>query len=215
MPAVEDLVSRIDKEFAAVEGRIKLNQSQQVDAYKRRQGRLEQFETTLDHLRDVWRPRLEAFADRFGDKVNVTPIAEAERRAATYAFRTELAQIHLTLSATTDEDVQNITLNYDLHILPILMQYEKHAELSMRLDSVDDDSVANWIDDRLVQFVQTYLALHENQYYLKDHMVEDPISHVRFPKFAAGARLDLNGETHYFIAEETRSAFEGQLAKAK
>lgn len=63
MPAVGDSVSRIDKEFAAVEGRIKLNPSQQVDACKRRQGQLEQFETTLDHLRDVWRPRLEAFAE--------------------------------------------------------------------------------------------------------------------------------------------------------
>ena len=72
-----------------------------------------------------------------------------------------------------------------------------------------------WIDDRLVQFVQTYLSLHENQYYLKEHMVEDPVAHVRFPKFAAGATLESGGKTHYFIGEETRRAFQEQQATAK
>ena len=59
---------------------------------------------------------------------------------------------------------------------------------------IDDEKIAKWIDDRLVQFVQTYLSLHENQYYLKEHMVEDPVAHVRFPKFAAGATLESGGQ---------------------
>ncbi len=55
--------------------------------------------------------------------------------------------------------------------------------------------------------MHTYLSLHENDLYLKDHMVEDPIAHVRFPKFAAGATLEHNGKTHYFIGEDTRQEF--------
>ena len=187
MLKVEELLSRIDKEFTAVEDRIKKNQSQQMDVYRGRQQRLAKFEQTLDHLREVWRPRLEAFAKRFGDRVKVTPSAEPTKRAATYEFQSDLAHVQLRLSAATDRDVQQIILNYDLQIMPILMKYESHAELALPLDAVDDETIAQWIDDRLVQFVQTYLSLHENQYYLKEHMVEDPIAHVRFPKFAAGA----------------------------
>ncbi len=38
-------------------------------------------------------------------------------------------------------------------------------------------------------------------------MVEDPVAHVRFPKFAAGATLDWQGQKFYFISEETRREF--------
>ncbi|MEX2168208.1 MAG: hypothetical protein WD851_02770 [Pirellulales bacterium] len=215
MPKIEELLSRIDKEFTAVEERIKKNQSQQMEVYRDRQQRLEKFEQTLNRLREVWRPRLEAFAKRFGDRVKVTPSAGPTQRAATYEFKTELAHVQLRLSATTDQDVQQIILNYDLQIMPILMQYESHAELALPLDAVNDDTIAQWIDDRLVQFVQTYLSLHENQYYLQKHMVEDPIAHVRFPKFAAGATLESEGKTHYFIGEETRRMFQEKQAAAK
>ncbi len=214
MANVEELLSRIDREFAAVEERVKQSQSQQLEVYRGRQERLADFEQTLHHLRDVWVPRLEAFAKRFGDRVNVTPLAEPSRRSAVYEFHTELAHVQLRLSATTDEDVRNVILNYDLHILPILMKYERHAELVMPLDAINEELMAQWLDDRLVQFVQTYAALHENNYYWKGHMVEDPIAHVQFPKFAAGATLDVNGKTYYFIDEETRREFEKQQQDA-
>ncbi len=215
MPNIEELLSRIDQEFTAVEERIKTNQSQQMDVYRGRQERLTKFEQTLNHLREVWRPRLEAFANRFGDRVKVTRSAEPTKRAATYEFQTDLAQVQLRLSATTDQEVQQVVLNYDLQIMPILMKYERHVELALPLDAVDDETIARWIDDRLVQFVQTYLSLHENQYYLKEHMVEDPVAHVRFPKFAAGAKLESVGTTHYFISEETLRLFQEQQVATK
>jgi YHS domain-containing protein len=43
-------------------------------------------------------------------------------------------------------------------------------------------------------------------------MVEDPIAKVRFPKYAAGATLDVKGKTHYFIDEVTLREFQQQLA---
>jgi YHS domain-containing protein len=215
MPKLDELLSRIDKEFNAVEDRIKQNQSQQVDAYSRRQERLAKFEQTLNRLREVWRPRLEAFAKRFGDRVQVTPSAEPTKRAATFEFKTDLAHVQLRLSATTDQEVEQVILNYDLQIMPILMKYERHADLAMPLDAIDEEAIAKWVDDRLVQFVQTYLSLHENQYYLKEHMVEDPIAHVRFPKYAAGATLESAGKTTYFIGEETLRAFQAQQAPKK
>ena len=49
--------------------------------------------------------------------------------------------------------------------------------------------------------MRTYLSLHENQYYLKGHMVEDPVAKIQFPKYAAGATLERDGKTLYFIDE--------------
>jgi YHS domain-containing protein len=80
---------------------------------------------------------------------------------------------------------------------------------------VDETALAKWFDDRIVSFVETYLSLHENQYYLKGHMVEDPIAKVSFPKYAAGATLDVRGKTIYFIDEATRDQFQKQQAAGK
>jgi YHS domain-containing protein len=56
--------------------------------------------------------------------------------------------------------------------------------------------------------VKTYLSLHENEYYLKDHMVQDPVAGVRFPKFAAAGSVDFEGKTYHFINAETKHEFE-------
>jgi YHS domain-containing protein len=94
------------------------------------------------------------------------------------------------------------------------MRFNPHAEISFPLNAVDKEAVAKWIDDRIVEFIQTYFAMGENEIYLKDQMVEDPIAHVTFPKLAAAASLEWQGQKLYFIGEETRREFEKQKGTA-
>ena len=54
------------------------------------------------------------------------------------------------------------------------------------------------------------MAMGENEIYLKDQMVEDPIAHVQFPKAAAATSLEFGGKTFFFIGPETRRVFEKQ-----
>lgn len=213
MENLTNLLSRIDAELNTVQQRIKQFQEHKIAEYRERQERLEQFARVCEQLQDVWRPRLEALAQRFGDKVSVKPEVKPELRTATFRFQSQLAQIVLKLSATTDSDVRKLVLNYNLEILPILMRYDAHSVLEMPLDHVDPAAVAQWTDDRIVDFVKTYVALHENEYYLKDYMVEDPIAGVRFPKYAAAATSEVNGKTYFFISEETRAEFEAREAQ--
>jgi YHS domain-containing protein len=95
------------------------------------------------------------------------------------------------------------------------MKFDSHDEVEFPLDAVDEAALGKWLDDRIISFVKTYLSLHENQYYLKDHMVQDPIAKVRFPKYAAGAKLDAGGKTHYFIDETTLREFQQQQGTKK
>jgi hypothetical protein len=123
------------------------------------------------------------------------------------AFQSDLARINLKLSASTDREVKNLVLDYRLDLVPVLMQYKQHDRAEFPLESLDDAAVAGWVDDRIVDFVQTYLSLQEDEHYLKDHMVEDPVAHVRFPKFAAAATLEVDRKTYYFISAETRQQY--------
>jgi len=205
---VATLINRIDAEFSALDAKIKHAQGEKQQAHRDRHARLATFEKELETLPDVWKPRLEALVKRFGDRAKVAPRVDSSSRAVTMDFQSELARIKLRLSAATDQEVRNLILNYNLDILPALMQFESHAQAAWPLEAIDRTAIGQWVDDRIVSFVKTYLSLHENEYYLKEHMVQDPVAGVRFPKFAAAATGEWGGKTYYFIGAETRREFE-------
>jgi YHS domain-containing protein len=207
MPDINSLGRRIDAEFSTAAEKIRKFQAEKVEEHKARQKRLEQLGRIFEELRDIWKPRLELLAIKFKDTVKVTPKLSPSRREAVFEFRSNLAYVHLKFSAHTDWDVRKVILSYDLKILPALMQFTPHAGVEFSLGAVDKNAVAVWIDDRIVEFVQAYLSMNENEAYLKEHMVQDPVALVRFPSFAAGATLEWNGQKYYFLAEETRREF--------
>jgi YHS domain-containing protein len=210
MPDISNLASRIDAEFSAVEEKTKKFQVEQVEAHKQRQQRLDQLGKVFDQLRDIWKPRLDFLVKKFEGRVQATPRIVPSAREATFDFQSRLAHVRLKFSAFTDRDVQKVILSYDLTIIPMLMQFKPHDEVKFPLNAVDKEAVAKWIDDRIVDFVQTYFSMGENEIYLKDQMVEDPVAHVRFPKQAAATTLEWHGQKFYFIGEETRCEFEKQ-----
>jgi YHS domain-containing protein len=210
MPDISGLASRLDAEFSAVEGKVKKFQAEQVEVHKQRQQRLEQLGKVFDQLGDIWKPRLELLVKKFEGRVQATPRIVPSTREATFDFQSHLARVRLKLSAFTDRDIEKVILGYDLEIVPVLMRFKHHDEVEFPMDKVDKEAVAKWIDDRIVDFVQTYFAMGENEIYLKDDMVEDPIAHVRFPKQAAATTLEWQGRKFYFVGEETRREFAEQ-----
>jgi YHS domain-containing protein len=210
MPDIHSLASRIDAEFSAVEQKVKSFQTEKVEEHKQRQKRLEQLEKVFDELREMWRPRLEMLVQKFGDRVKAKPRIVPSTREATFEFQSNVARVQLKLSASTDRDIQKVVLTYDLEIIPVLMKFKSHDEIEFPLKAVDKEAAAQWIDDRIVDFVQTYFSLGESEIYLKDQMVEDPIAHIRFPKVAAATTFEWGGQTFYFIGEETRREFAKQ-----
>jgi hypothetical protein len=210
MPDLKSLASRLDAEFSGVEEKVKKFQTEQVQEHKQRQQRMEQLGQVFGELADICRPRLELLTHKFEGRVQTTPRIVPSTREVTFNFESQLAHVRLKFSASTDRDVRKVILSYDLEIIPVLMHFKPHDEVEFPLNAVDKEAVAKWIDDCIVDFVQTYFSMGENEIYLKDQMVEDPIARVRFPKIAAGAILEWQGQKFYFIGEETRREFEKQ-----
>jgi YHS domain-containing protein len=210
MSDISNLASRIDAEFSIVEEKVKNFQVEQTEAHKQRQQRLEHLGKAFDQLREIWRPRLELLVKKFEGRVQATPRIVPSTREATFDFQSRLARVRLKFAAFTDRDIQKLILSYDLEIVPVLMRFKHHDEVEFPMDKVDKESAAKWIDDRIVDFVQTYFSMGENENYLKDNMVEDPIAHVRFPKQAAATVLEWQGQKFYFVGEETCREFAEQ-----
>jgi hypothetical protein len=207
MASIDSLLDRIDAQFSSSQEKLKSFRAEQTQQHIERGERLEKLGAVLEELSSVWRPRLEALLKKFGDRAKVTPTITPSRRSAQFKIDNDLARIDLRFTSFADQDVRNVVFTYDLEISPILMKFDSHAEISFPTDKIDRESLAQWIDDRIVSFVQIYLSIYENQYYLKGHLVEDPIAKIQFPKFAAGATLEQNGKTLYFIDERTRDEY--------
>jgi hypothetical protein len=210
MPDIDSLASRIDAEFSAVEDKIKKAQVEPVQVHKQREQRLELLGRVFDELHHIWKPRLELLVKKLEGRVQTTPRIVPSTREVTFNFQSRLARVCLKLSAFTDRDIQEVILSYNLEIIPVLMRFKPHEEVEFPLNAVDKKAVAKWIDDRIVDFVRTYFAMGENEIYLRDQMVEDPIAYVTFPKVAAATTLEWQGQKLYFIGEENRLEFEKQ-----
>ena len=205
---VSILEGRISAEFSSAAQRDKKLLGETVQDTTQSQDRLEQLGKVFDELREVWKPRLELLVREFGNRVKATTHVVPSMRDATFFFQSSLAHVRLRFTALPDRDFQRLILSYLLEITPAVIHYRPYAQVEFPLNAVDKAAAAKWIDDRIIDFVQTYLSMGEPELCPKDQMVEDPVARIRFPKFAAAATLERKGETFYFISEETRRTFE-------
>ena len=207
------LMERMQAELDAGEKSRNAIRSASVRSVEERDRKIGQFDRDCERLAKVWKPRLEAFASKFGDAVQASPKLTAARREATFEVVTGLAATTLKFGASLDVEAGTLVLDYDLLILPVFMDYERHARFEATLGDVDaEPAVAAWIEDRLIDFLRAYRAMFENEHYLARSMVEDPIVHVRFPRHAAAFTLERGGKSFHFIGAETKAEFERREA---
>lgn len=212
MSEPKNLSSRIDDVLAGAQQKIAAFQRQAQQQFCEREQRYQQqFLPAVARIAELLKPRLEVLSEKFKDIVHVTPCVTEHMRQASFKFDSRLARIELTFRVSHDPDVRNLVFDQTLEISPILMEFERHSSLTVPLDQVDEAVIVSWVDDRIVAFVRTFLAVHENRYYQKGIMVTDPISGTEMPAFAARCRMESEGKTYYFVSEDTRREFEKKL----
>lgn len=208
MESLDAFAARIDSVLGEERRKIVQFQQQQTELYHDRQQRLVRYEQEIRDLIPVIAPRLRALAERFKDVVQVHPVIRAHTRELVLDFRSSLAKVELTFGAYPDRDVKNIVFQYDLEIIPVLLKFDSHLTMQQPLDNLDRAAVIKWFDDRIVDFIKTYVSIYENDYYLQGQRVEDPIAGVSFPKHFAATTLVWQGQTYYFISHDTLVEFE-------
>jgi YHS domain-containing protein len=210
MSDVIELSRRIDAALSGVKDKAKHQAQQRLEEFQQRQLLLKEYEQAQAMILEIARPRLQALAERAGERVKVTPSVSQTRRSATFEFKSSKAQIVLTFSVAPDQAVQKAVVECDLKVVPVLWKFDAHSEFATPIDRIDVGGLTDWIDDRIMAFVDLYIQIHEGELFDKAQMVEDPVAKVSFPKFAAGATLEHGGQTHYFIDEASKTAFAKQ-----
>ena len=100
---------------------------------------------------------------------------------------------------------EHLTARYDLSILPALMEYTRNVEEVFLLE--DEDALAGWVEDKILDFVETYLRLETHPLYQKDNIVIDTVCGMHISSISATSIVERHGRTFYFCSEHCKEAF--------
>lgn len=209
--AATSLADRIKAEFEARDQRRRSAEANRAKESQGREARLQQFTRACDELKSVWRPKLEEFARQFGEKIKITPSVTPQFREAKAVFLTDLATMNLSISVAPDEEVTKLVVDYDLLIIPIFFEYERHARFETPLGKIDRAALEAWFDDRLLSCVRAYLTMQDNENYVKRAMVEDPISRKKLLREDAAVTLEHQGQKYFFESQDTMKQYKAKL----
>jgi YHS domain-containing protein len=99
----------------------------------------------------------------------------------------------------------HLTVRYDVNILPVLMEYSRNFEEVFSLE--DDDYMAGWVEDRILDFIDTYLRLETHPLYQKDNAVIDVVCGMHISLVSAASTVERDGKTFFFCSEHCRDTF--------
>lgn len=115
------------------------------------------------------------------------------------------ATVRLGIALLPGND-ESFTARYDLNILPVLMEYNRNFEEIFPLEG-DEEALAGWVDDRILDFIDTYLRLETHPFYQKDNTVIDIVCGMHIPSISATSSVERDGRTFFFCSEQCKEAF--------
>ncbi len=190
------------KQAAAIQQRLDQEMKTELDNQ-------EQFRIVASRvITEIIRPRLEELVRHFENATLVAPISSQET-SCFCSFDHSLqfpATVTLRLSLIPGESLSEFTVHYDLEIFPILMEYCRSDSLKASFTAADE-SIIQWVVDKVLDFLDTYLKIETHPLYQKDNLVLDPVCGMRIPVIAAPCQLERNGSIVYFCSEHCRDAY--------
>jgi YHS domain-containing protein len=99
-------------------------------------------------------------------------------------------------------------MDYQLDILPIFFKFDSHDQLVIPINHPNEDTIAEWIEDKLVGLTQTFFELPFHNQYQQTHLETDVVMNIRFPKAYAAGKKEYEGRTYFFHTDESLPAFD-------
>lgn len=116
------------------------------------------------------------------------------------------ATVSLDFGVLPGEKYEELTIRYDLQMLPVLMEYKRNEEASFPLSGADE-TIGRWVEEKVLEFVDTYLRLETHPLYQKDYIVVDLVCGMPISATTASSRIEKHGHTLYFCSEHCKEAY--------
>lgn len=171
--------------------------------------RHEQFRQLAARLIEtVIRPRVQVLAGHFRN-AQVTSPEQAMHCACWFGYAERFpANVKLELVVDHDDRIETFIVRYEMSVIPAFIKYEPHDMLRVAIDAVDEGTVAQWVESKVLDFLSDYLRLDRGQTDFDDETVVDPVCGMRIARSAAVEHSQYAGHPYHFCSVECRKRFE-------
>jgi YHS domain-containing protein len=211
MSTVEEFRSKLKSRVVAA-GNAPGWQSADAEAYMAAlRLRRQQFDDSAKSLlATVIKPRLEAVTEPFPSARAMTDeqacrcwcwFASSDRFPIT--AKVEFAVEH-------DESVERMFVRYEGCLMPVFVRFQPHDKLTIRLNEINPEQIADWVEERIFEFLEAYLHHDRGQDDLEEDILTDPVCGMRLRRSDVRAQTDHRGHPYFFCSTECRDKFEGK-----
>lgn len=158
-------------------------------------------------MESVVHPRMEELPRHFDNAAITDHHGDTDFHCVCKFFHTPRFPATVSLNIGLLPGESSLKARYDLEILPVLMEYKRDEEKSFPLD-YSDEAIGMWVEEKIVEFIDTYLRLETHPLYQKDNIVIDPVCGMQISAIAATSRIESLGRTIYFCSEVCKEAFQ-------
>ena len=153
----------------------------------------------------VVQPRLATLASFFTNagRVEVDP----PRQCTCWFEHSDPADTRVTVAVEHDVCYQQIAICYDAHMMPTFVPFNEHDRTTLALDEVNDVTVADWVERRLLEFITAYLRIDSNGKDVGLDPAIDPVCGMRIGRSTAAAIARYLGHKYYFCAVTCQAKF--------
>jgi YHS domain-containing protein len=112
-----------------------------------------------------------------------------------------------------DAGFQNVAVRFEASIAPSFQHFEPNDKLLLALGDSNFQQLANWLDDRLLEFVDAYMRTDRGCDDFGDEPVTDAVCGMRLLRSKCHSSIDLHGHSYFFCTETCRKEFEQQPSR--
>lgn len=180
------------------------------DEMQRRAGLATEFAAVASRLHEtIILPRVTAVARLFADAKVVSTTTPFGMRTECQLARSARypASTKLSFSIERSPEAGNGFITYSLEIIPILMAFDGKCHLELDPTMGDENAITEWVEARLIDFVDTYLRLGSNPQYQRDNLQIDPVCGMTVSASDCEEIVKVGGKPYYFCSTACREQF--------
>ena len=169
-------------------------------------GRREKFDTLASRLIEaVIQPRMETLASYFSN-ASLSRDEPVGRCSCWFGYCERFpASTKVAFAVEHDVRLEKVAVCFDASMMPVFIKMNEHDRLTEPLDSIEDDAVAAWVEERLCEFLDAYLRIDRGSDEFEEDAATDPVCGMRISRSAAAASDSHRGHPYFFCCASARN----------
>ncbi len=171
--------------------------------------RRHRFEQQAHHLNeDIVRPRLEIVASYLSNSV-MQDEPSPNRSSCWFEFCQRFPTFaQLEFAIEHDVCFDKLIVHIRTRMTPVFVRFNEQDNLSFPLDTVDEEKVADWVEERLQEFLDTYLRIDAGGEGFAEETATDPVCGMQIVRSQAAGSDSYYGHPYFFCSEDCFGKFQ-------